>query len=64
MGGLIIKKGYFVSRNGMRITHSFKTLEEVLELFPGAEILDSALDQLLREQEKQLSLFIGVEKQA
>lgn len=64
MGGLIIKKGYFVSRNGMRITHSFKTAKEVFVLFPMATISNDALEQLLKEQKKQLELFTVVEKRA
>lgn len=64
MGGLVIKKGYFVSRNGMRITRSFKTAREIFDLFPTATISDSALEQLLKEQSKQLELFTIQEKRA
>lgn len=64
IGGLIMKKGYFVSRNGMRITHSFKKVEEVVKLFPLARISDNALHQMLKEQKKQLELFTIVERRA
>lgn len=62
MGGLIIKRGYFVSRNGMRITKSFKTVEEILKLFPLATIANSALLQMAKDMPRQLALFPLKEK--
>lgn len=64
MGGLIIKKGYFVTRNGMRITHSFKTADEVFALFPKATVSDKALQQIVKDRTRQLDLFSVHEKRA
>lgn len=58
LGGLIVKKGYFVSRNGMRITRSFKTAQELVELFPDSSISDGALRQMVKDAPKQLDLFL------
>lgn len=64
LGGMVMKKGYFVSRNGMRITHSFNRVDEVCKLFPLASIADDALYQMLKEQKKQLEMFHPMEKSA
>lgn len=50
LGGTTVKKGYFVSRRGMRITRSFEDLDLVLELFPEAELASTDLDQLVKER--------------